>query len=592
MSTNGTPFGELLEAARAELHAIAPGLTAPRLAPTVTALAAIIALCRCRLSVRRRANRLAASILCQPAPEGCLAARELLDLAEEAVNTSFDKPDKTPAFPLDQWIEQHGFLPLVTALVGMGVAAGMIHDVAQRVADYVRTLGDEFRRLGAGHRAAIVKRDLGGDLPCTPGHGFSPVMHWALARDFAGKPERKQVLTRRRQALDAYGAIASVLLEPGVTRTIDQGLPLNRCLSDRLGVDEAHLRRLRGLRSGHIALTQRGDFMAAVKTLLSHEVPLHQWPGNCEWEGSVWRDARSDHLLRPDYISGSTERRDAFEALKDDLLKPLAAERAAALGLGKQHAVRYFVSSLVVPQSLAHGEQHRLWLRALRTAIIGPRGLASFDEAARRWHRRAATVAALRHEEKAETPGWPPLCPDWRSPDGAYSLVALSTAQDLVAEGNALDHCVGGYYSHCRTGETQILSLRTGEHHCATLELLVQPVEDGVISLQVGQFKGRRNVRPEPSHREAVRAFLEDLRAGRHPVFAREIREYRRKMARACDYGWASGPLPLDHSRRAWPLNRTFLPKGAPDAFDAWCEASGLKPAFDAMLIAVASPAR
>ncbi|MES2301011.1 MAG: hypothetical protein V4521_02885 [Pseudomonadota bacterium] len=48
----------------------------------------------------------------------------------------------------------------------------------------------------------------------------------------------------------------------------------------------------------------------------------------------------------------------------------------------------------------------------------------------------------------------------------------------------------------------------------------------------------------------------------------------------------------MTHARRAWPLYRTMLPKGSPEAFDAWCETTGLTAAFDAILNAIASAAR
>lgn len=591
MSASNPSFAALLATSRTELHAIVPETDTPDLAAPITAFAALAALTRCRLRMRRRSNVLITTIDCRPAPCASPEARSLLDLAEAAVAQCFAHPNEILAFPLDQWIERHGFLPLVTALVRVNVPFDRIEALTKYIADHVRALCERFQFLGSRHRRAIGRRDLG-DLPHIPGHSFGPVMHWALAPEFAGKSEREQALLRRRQALDAYGAIASVLLEPEVSQTIDEGQPLNRCLSSRLGVDEARLRRLRGLRPAEVALTERSDFMIAVNTLLLHEVPLHQWPTDSDWTKSVWQDRFVNQVLRPDYIADSTQRRDAFEAVKDDLLEPLAGHRAAMLGLDAHNQVRYFVYRLAVPSSIAHTEQHRLWLRAVREAVIGPRGIKSFDEATKRWHRRAATIAALRHEEQAEAPGWPALCPPWQSADGAYAIHALTSADDLVAEGNALDHCVGGYYSQCRTGGTQILSLREGDQRRATLELFIEPGQGGGLSIKLGQFKTYGDARPGYDEHEILRAFLADLRAGHHPVSAQKIRAYRRNMARMSDYAWSRGPLPIDHARRTWPLYRTFLPKGVPESYDAWCETSGLNAAFDAILTAIAASSK
>ena len=84
----------------------------------------------------------------------------------------------------------------------------------------------------------------------------------------------------------------------------------------------------------------------------------------------------------------------------------------------------------------------------------------AFQQAAHVWHRRAAAVAALRNENQTDRPGWPPLCPPWTSRCGTFEILPLTTAKALVEEGNAHHHCVGTYYDACRSGGTQILSLR------------------------------------------------------------------------------------------------------------------------------------
>lgn len=590
MSPAAPTFADLVLACRRELLALAPQAAAPQLVRQTEALATIMALCRCRLTLRRRTSAISASIACRPAPCEDAVAISLLKLAEDAMTRPFSKPEETANFRVEVWIAEHGFLSLVIGLVRARTPLISISALVAHVAVHVRTLGERFRFLGTHHCSAIIRRDVGA-LPYRPQRGLSRVLHWALAPDFVGKRVRRSILAQRRQALDIYGALASVLIEPDITRAIDAGEPLNDRLTDRLNISEAHLRRLRDWRAADYSLAERTDSVSAVRMLVLHEVPLHQWPTGMEWDRCAWRDCRSDALFRPDYAGQHTGQWDAIEALKADLLGPLAAECAVRLGLAERSAIRYFVGNFAIPPILAHGSEHRDWLSVVREAVIGCRGIKSFEEATQRWHRRAATIAALRHEEQVEAPGWPALCPPWCDDRGQASIVVLASAEDLVDEGTALDHCVGGYYVQCRTGSTQILSMRIGELRCATIELLVEPVEGGGLAIRLGQFKGHRNSKPERQQHEVLRAFLEDLRSGRHPVAAREIATYRRQMAVTSDYAWRSGPLSMTHARRAWPLYRTMLPKGSPEAFDAWCETTGLTAAFDAILNAIASAA-
>ena len=182
-------------------------------------------------------------------------------------------------------------------------------------------------------------------------------------------------------------------------------------------------------------------------------------------------------------------------------------------------------------------------------------------------------------------PGWPALCSPWTAEDGIHRIVPLMSAADLVEEGNALRHCVGGYYSQCRSGDTQILSIRDGQQHAATLELLLLGEPGSPLSLRVGQFRTFGN-RPAPDHlHEVVRAFLEDVKTGRHAIASADITAYRKKMRRTGDHAWRSAPLPLDHARAVWPLYRSLLTRDAPDDFDTWCVQSGLNEVFDRLLL-------
>jgi hypothetical protein len=225
------------------------------------------------------------------------------------------------------------------------------------------------------------------------------------------------------------------------------------------------------------------------------------------------------------------------------------------------------------------------YLACIRTSLVGPRGPKAFHQAVQLWHRRAAAVAALRDEQQADRPGWPALCPVWSSACGTFQIVPLTSARELVAEGNAHDHCVGTYYDACRSGRTHILSLRANGVPAVTAEIFL---EHNFSKLRVGQFKGFRNQVPDdPALHDALRAFLHALRSGAHPLHLRAIKAHCRPIDESAGFH-REHRQSLDHAREIFPLYRTLLPRGTPDEFDAWCGTTGLKDGLLAALRAFA----
>lgn len=216
-------------------------------------------------------------------------------------------------------------------------------------------------------------------------------------------------------------------------------------------------------------------------------------------------------------------------------------------------------------------------------AELGPRKARALHDAVGLWHRRVASLSALRHERMVESPGWPALSAPWRSPCGRYDIVVLSSAMDLVEEGRILDHCVGGYYDICRRGDTQILSLREDGKRVATVELKLGS-DLAALTLEVGQFKAFRNAMPPVHLHDPLRAFLRAVRNGDHPVNAGTLARYRKKMRDVWDGAWNSQALSLSHAREVFPFYLPLLPRGTPGTFDAWCKTTGLTAAIDATL--------
>ncbi|MDF0490434.1 PcfJ domain-containing protein [Sphingomonas sp. H39-1-10] len=585
MTRPSNAFGARKASALRELAAAVPEIEALAETEPVDALTTVMAFSTVSITIAQRENDVMAYPACQPDIATHPLAAELGDLLAQAISEPLLQPQIHGHFDPAKWLDTHGFAQLVIRLVEAGATPSAIMQATHIAGRALTTLRDMATTLGRSHFRVICSRDIG--FVQRNQVYLLPVAQWTLATHLCGQPERALVMTRRRQALDIYAAVAKALLEPPISAAIDEGRPLRRVLADHLDIKTAHLARLRGVRTFAEALGAATDHQSKIDALRLHEVPLHEWPEGRQWEADIF-DSRAIHaLLRPDYISAASGGEDAIAALSEDLLRPLAGSLAGPVDRTHGYELQWFISSLTPPSHVSGGEAHRLWLRALRHAIIGPRGVKSFGEAIEAWHRRAATLAAVRHENKVDRPGWPALCEPWRSADGEHAIVPLTGAGDLVAEGNALNHCVGGYYPQCRRGDTQIFSLRHADGQRATLELLLSQAPSGRLAIRVGQFRTHSNRTPGAGPQAILQQFLTDLQTGRHPIAHARIAAHRKDMEGSGDHAYRNAPLPLDHARMAWPLYRVLLPRGVPDSFDEWCVTSGLTEAFGTILGAV-----
>lgn len=554
----------------------------------IAALLTIIALSRVRLTVRTIPGRLEPELSARPMPRADGLAKDLLQGIVEVISDRVRKARLRADVDHGAFLDNHGFAELIADLLARGAEPEQLSALADVVARAVLHLNELILALGAAHLGDILARDLPhASFLC---HQLTTNAEWMLAPETSGDPRRVMVLARRLQAMQIYGALATTLREADVTAAVDDGKPLAPLLIARHGLTNAELRALRGARRLRHVIDQPTDFAIAVEELKAHDVPLVQWPGNGRpgqpeaWEGSEWLKVPRSHLIRPDYVGAQAEGvNDAMNALRDDLLRPLVAERLRLSGFERTRALESFARSVEISGSRGGGIERRKLLAAIRSAVVGPRRPKALREAVAQWHRRVASLSALRHERRAERPGWPALCAPWRSDCGRFEIVVLASAADLVDEGRQLDHCVGGYYDICRRGDTQILSLREDGRRVATVEIkLGSDIE--APTLQVGQFQSRRNTPPAQHLHDPLREFLRAVRSGAHPMNAAKLARYRKRMQRTWDGSWRSDALPLAHAREVFPFYLTLLPRGTPDTFDAWCEQSGLASAFDDVL--------
>ncbi|MGX7743951.1 PcfJ domain-containing protein [Rhodopseudomonas parapalustris] len=549
----------------------------------LSVLATVVALADTHLSTKMIAGALEPKLLVSPKPRGDAIADSLLAVIATPIYARVSQPDGTCGPCLGDWVEVHGFAEMSLAVLASATGLEELNAAAAIVADAIRKLSRRTAELALAHLGDVLERDLHAAATYLPSRLTSPAV-WLLAPETSGDPSRGEILKRRLQAMTIYGALSGTLISPEVTRAIDDATPLAPILMQRHDLDAAELRALRGARSFRRSVTCATDFHVAVQELKAHEVAQSDWPGAGRpehpdaWENCVWTTSERQSLLRPDYLGSGAM--DAIDALRTDLLRPLAAQRIRVRATTPSHDVLNFERTIALEAIGGEGSARQRLLRALRQAIVGNRRHKAFQEAVALWHRRVASLSALRHERQADRPGWPPLCAPWRSSCGRFEIAVLASAADLVEEGNALDHCVGGYYEICRRGDTQILSIRDDGQRVATVELRLGP-DLSVLTLEVGQFRSRRNASPGAHLHDPLRAFLRDIRAGVHPVEAAQLARYRKRMRETWDGIWRSDALSIAHAREVFPFYLALLPRDTPHDFDAWCERSGLSAAID-----------
>lgn len=565
-----------------DLYASVPAFAKCGAEPAIAALTVVMTFAQTAITARRSENSVAAHVVINPKPDADTAIIDLARHMEAAITGSACRARNTTPFDPGAWLEQAGYIGLLARAVKAGANESELKDIAGMISEAIAKLSSRVGQLTDVHLDRLLQRDLP-QLDERPS-GSSSTLEWLLAVDRSGDAERPVVLLRRWQALEIYAALSTVLREKSITLAIDEGRPLKPILMDRLGVSAAELKALRGARSLPTALKSAIDLEHALVELKAHDVPLAEWPGRGEpdqpaaWLQSPWAGVHRNTIVRMDYV-GSEHARDAIGALAEDILRPLAVHRAT---IAKRGNLGYsFLHSFEFPAGFRNSRDRQAFLAVLNGAIIGSRGIKAFHEAVELWHRRVATISAVRHERRTDRPGWPAVCPPWRCDRGVHEIVPITSAAGLVEEGNRLDHCVGGYYQQCRSGAVQILSLRREGMHVATIELTLSGTTADTLSFQVGQFKARRNRRPDDELHDVLRAFLTALHGGAYPIFRTRLAAHRKRMEQEGDYLWSAGALPIVHAREVFPLYLPLLPRGTPANLDGWCKQTGLTDAFD-----------
>jgi hypothetical protein len=199
----------------------------------------------------------------------------------------------------------------------------------------------------------------------------------------------------------------------------------------------------------------------------------------------------------------------------------------ATRSLGNFHdVVRRVAMEVILP---AWKESSSLWLPdemdtldaiALERLVAG-RDLRQLIKLNKLMHTPASVPPAELRPYLAEIT-WPALFTEEIDLGDGYSIRALSSQEELVAEGFELDHCVGqgGYTALCASGQTQVVSLMKEGAKLATIQFDVALEDQGEFSSHTQkywrsvQFKGHGNAEPSAEARKAHVRFVEKAQSG------------------------------------------------------------------------------
>jgi len=109
-----------------------------------------------------------------------------------------------------------------------------------------------------------------------------------------------------------------------------------------------------------------------------------------------------------------------------------------------------------------------------------------------------------------------------------YSVISLTTTDDLEKEGSILDHCVGSYNRYCEMGNSRIFSILKGDKHVSTLEIKkIYGGDNAKVPVQwrISQIRGYKNDTVTEKEQEVARKVLEAYTKKEREIFKEKNKE-------------------------------------------------------------------
>jgi hypothetical protein len=130
----------------------------------------------------------------------------------------------------------------------------------------------------------------------------------------------------------------------------------------------------------------------------------------------------------------------------------------------------------------------------------------------RRWSREfERLLPAAVAQGKLPSVDFPVPLPEPRE-SGPWMFHPIRNLPELLAEGQAMQHCVATLYRACSRGERIAFSLRDRQsRRCCTFDVSVTPSPDGSARVRLNAMHGLRDRPPRPAERKAIESFVASL---------------------------------------------------------------------------------
>ena len=359
------------------------------------------------------------------------------------------------------------------------------------------------------------------------------------------------VQTRRARWLACFPLYRSLVNDKSALSLIDSDKLTMASLSERAGVSQAYVRRMREWPASTLA--QAGVPDPLVFTKLLARVDINHLPqyrkvsreelkalastvaGVSELVGSpsdtplTMNVAQSLLKNAGGKWSGQAEHRAVDDVKHAADFIQIFSKRTVLAALLRLERVAEAVTSPGQHQraEIARAKEalervERLSTKLLLAGLSGHWSLANILQASQSWHEvvgKSGFVGALQV--------WPALCERLEAPSGVQ-LIPLTTSAELADEGKLMSHCVGGYVLQCRTGRSHIFSIRDPDgKRLSTLQLNQEQ-----FSVKEVQNRSFANQQPEKRAVEAAQWLVEQINSGEleidwNVLFAEQMRSRR-----------------------------------------------------------------
>lgn len=194
----------------------------------------------------------------------------------------------------------------------------------------------------------------------------------------------------------------------------------------------------------------------------------------------------------------------------------------------------------------------------LTRRMLGFEGLGRLVEISEKWHRMEEEIR-LRKNAGMASASWPPIAANYKASNGLM-IIPLSTAKELSDEGSSqrdengmfgLNHCVGNYDAHCKTGHSHIVSVRKRNgrqwERVSTVEYALHVTNEWHLTER--QHRAYGNARPPA---EAMLAVSEWSKLVRDKKISLNIDEVVRNMNENAMENPVDPMKKLERGLRAW----------------------------------------